>query len=282
MCGWRDGRPWVSDPRREQLRAELVRLRTLASIGQRAMGAAIGASHGTVRRIEIGDTPPKAQYVRLWLDAVAAKDPSLVDAATRARLLGLVESVHAETRGWDDLLGAEGHMQSEIASREAAATLIRNYQDEIVPGLLQTPEYARALFESGQTTNVAAAVAGRIERQRALREGGRTFVFLMAQRVLSRPIGGPDVLAEQRDRIVSLSRLPSVEVAVLPDGAAPVVVWHNYTLWDTPDGTYAAAETIWGETRTQETVQVERAETLWRQMWEVAVHGDEAVALIRS
>lgn len=272
----------MPDVRRERLRAELVRLRTLASIGRRVMGDAIGASHGTVRRIEIGETPPKAQYVRLWLDAVAAKDPSLVDAATRAQLLELVESVHAETRGWSELLGREGHMQGEIATREASATRIRNYQDEVVPGLLQTPEYARALFEMGRTLNVAAAVATRIERQRALRDPLRRHLFLLVERVLHRPIGGLEVLAEQRDRIVSLSRLPSVEVAVLPDGAAPVVAWHNFTLWDTEEGVYAAAETLWGERRASETVELEQATALWDRLWAAAVHGDEALALVRG
>ena len=162
---------------------------------------------------------------------VAQADPSVVDAATRQRVLDLAGAVHAETRGWDELLGRDGHAQAEAARREQAATRVRNYQDEVIPGLLQTPEYARAYFEIGRTTDVEAAVAC-IERQKVLRVAGRRFVFLIAERVLSWPVGGAEVLAEQRDRIVSLSRLPSVELAVLPTVPVAAVAWHNFTLWE--------------------------------------------------
>src|SRR5262245_1128565 len=98
----------MAESRRDRLRAELLQLRLRASLSQRALGEGIGATHGTVRRIEQGETLPKMQHVRRWLDTVAAADETLVNAAGRQRILDLAEATHAETRGWDELLGQEG------------------------------------------------------------------------------------------------------------------------------------------------------------------------------
>lgn len=246
------------------------------------MGEAIGQSHTTVGRIEDGLTRPKVQQVRLWLDKIAAADPSLVDAGLRHSLMDSVQAMHAEIRGWPELLGDEGHVQHEIARREQGATRVRNYQDEVVPGLLQTPEYARAYFERGRTTDIDAAVLARIGRQQILAEAGREFVFLIAERVLRQPFGGTQILAEQRDRIVSLAKRATVEVAILPDGAAPRVVWHNFTLWDTPDGPYAMSELEYGQPERADPADLERLEQLWNQLWAAAVHGEDALDLIRA
>lgn len=272
----------MPDGRQDRLRTDLARLRLQASISQRDMGTALGVTHTTVRRVETGETRPKLQQVRQWLDAVAEADASLIDAATRNRLVDLAEAMHAEIRGWPELLGDDGHAQRDIAARERTATRVRNYQDKIVPGLLQTPEYARAYFELGTTTDVDGAVAERIARQRVLRQDGRLFLFLIEEAALTRDIGGEQVVAEQRDRIVSLSRLPSVEIAVVSSSAATPVVWHNFTLWDTPDGAYAMSELLYGQPERAEPQDVARLESLWGRLWSAAVHGDEAVRLIQN
>jgi len=243
------------------------------------MGDAIGASHATVERIEKGETLPSMAHVRGWLTLAAQK--GALEPGERQRILDLAEAVHAETRGWSDLL-SQGHAQEEIGRREQAATRVRNYQDEIAPGLLQTPEYARAFFELGRTTDIDGAVAKRIARQKILREPGRRFDFLIRERALSWPLGGVDVVMEQRDRILSLARLETVTVAVLPADVVVAVPFHNFTLWDTPDGPYAMAELVWGQPEKTEPDDLARLNTLWATLWAAALHGDEALELIRS
>jgi transcriptional regulator with XRE-family HTH domain len=267
------------DSRRERLRAELVQLRMRAGIGGRPMGRAIGSSQGTVYRIEHGETLPSVPHVRKWLDAVAEAG---VDV-DRARILDLTEAIHAEVRGWGELLDNDGHAQRDAATREAAATRIRNYQPTVIGGLLQTPEYARALFSIGRTRDVGAAVAARLERQQRLYEPGRRFEFLIAENVLAWPVGGPEVLAAQRDRVVSLAKLDTVTIGVVPAQSAVAAVWHNFVIWDVAGEPPAVtAELVDGEHEVRDPDRVALYEQVWDRLWGEAVFGEDAVALIRD
>lgn len=264
--------------RRDRLRAELVRLRLHASIAGRLMGSKIAASQGTVYRIEHGETLPSMRHVALWLDAVGA------DQVTRDRVTDLAEAVHAEVRGWGELLNEEGHSQREARQQEAVALRVRNYQPTVVPGLLQTPEYARALFSIGRTRDVEAAVAARVARQQVLYEPGREFTFLIAEVVLRWPLGGKQVLAAQRDRIVSLAKLDGVDVGVLPATMTQAAVWNNFILWDTDDveDRLVTAELVDGEYEVRQPDRVELYEQVWDRLWTAAAVGDDAVALIQA
>jgi transcriptional regulator with XRE-family HTH domain len=271
--------PTPDRPRRERLRTELAQLRLRSGIGGRGMGKLIGASQGTVYRIEHGETLPSIPHVRRWLDAVADAGVEV----DRDRLLDLAEAVHAETRGWSELLGDVGHAQDEAFDIETAARRARIYQPTVVPGLLQTPEYARALFAIGRTTDITGALARRMERQQRLYEPGRKFVFLLAEQVLRWPLGGTEVLAAQADRIVSLSRLDAVEIAVVPASATVAAVWHNFILWDFEDEpTRVTAELIDGEHDSSKEESVALFEQVWSRLWDVAATGDDAIALIQD
>lgn len=264
--------------RRERLRAELVQLRLRSGIGGRPMGEKIGASQGTVYRIEHGETLPSIPHVRRWLDAVAAAGVEI----DRDRIMDLVEAIQVETRGWGELLGDTGHAQDDAAAMEQAARRIRNYQPTVIPGLLQTPEYARALFAIGRTVDVGAALARRMERQQRLYEPGRQFVFLIAEQVLRWPLGGTQVLAAQLDRIVSLSRLDSVNLAVLPASATTAAVWHNFILWEyATEPTRVTAELVDGEHDSNKDDSVALFEGVWQRLWDAALVGDAAIELIR-
>jgi len=97
-------------------------------------------------------------------------------ARQRRQLLELAEAAHGETRPWRELLHDDvTHLQHEAQHRERDAVAVSNYQPTIVPGLLQTPEYARAVLELGRTRDVDAAVATRIERQQLLHEESHRF-----------------------------------------------------------------------------------------------------------
>ena len=242
------------------------------------MGTAIGATQGTVYRIEHGQTLPSIPHVRKWLDAVEEAGVEV----DRERLLDLVEAVHAETRGWGELLGNVGHAQDDAFDLEENARRIRNYQPTVIPGLLQTPEYARALLSIGRTKDVAAALAKRLDRQHRLYEAGRQFVFLIAEPVLRWPLGGDQVLAAQLDRIVSLAQLDSVDVAVVPASATVAAVWHNFILWEFDDEPVrVTAELVGGEHDSSKEESVALFERVWDRLWSSAEVGDEALDAIR-
>ncbi|MFY1650691.1 helix-turn-helix domain-containing protein [Solwaraspora sp. WMMB762] len=103
---------------------------------------------------------------------------------------------------------------------ERNATMIRSFQPLVVPGLLQTEEYARAILSDGGTrvSDIESAVAGRLARSDVLHRTDtpcRLFAVL-DETVLRRPIGGPAVMREQLQTIVKACSQPNVEVAVVP------------------------------------------------------------------
>lgn len=271
----------MSSPRRDRLRAELGRLRDLSGLGGRPMGQRLGVTQATISRIERGETLPAMPIVRGWLDAVVDAGVQLA-AAERERILELAETLHGETQPWGELLGTDGHTQRHFLQREMLAVLTRNWQPTVVPGLLQTPEYARAVLSVGRTRNVEDAVAKRIERQQVLHDPGpRRFEFLIAEHVLRWPIGGETVLEVQRDRIVSLARLDTVDVAIVPTTAAPALAWHNFTLWTPEDGPrYVTTELVHGAQELVDEATVQLYDELWSRLWGSALHGDDATDLL--
>lgn len=261
---------------RRQLAAELRRLRAMNGRSGRDMG---GISQAKVSRIERGEALPTRTEVQQWAELTVA----LPDEAER--VLALVEAAHRETRPWSELFAEhEQHLQATARRRELASARIRNFQPVIVPGLLQTADYARAVLGLGHTVDVAAAVASRLERQQLLHEPGRRLEFIVAERALTWS-PGEDALIGQLERLVSLAGLDVVTLAVLPAGAAQVVPWHGFIIRDPLDQTEdpsVSIEMFHGQQQLSDPGDLAVYEGVWRVLWDSATHGVEAVELIRA
>ncbi|WUH51167.1 Scr1 family TA system antitoxin-like transcriptional regulator [Streptomyces sp. NBC_00443] len=109
--------------------------------------------------------------------------------------------------------------QNTIKAIESSTALLRLFQGQFIPGLLQTPEYATAVFSLPPALpeeTRARTVAARLERQATLYEDGRSFRFVICEHVLRWLVCEPAVMATQLDRVVSVSRLPNVSIGVVP------------------------------------------------------------------
>lgn len=261
-------------PHRARLRQELLRARDRAGLSGRQMAERLGVSQGTLWRIEQGRQPISIPRVAVWLEA------SGVGADQRERILYLAELAHGETRPWRELLDVEGHLQEASQEREQTATLVRNFQPTIVPGLLQTPEYARHVLGAGHTRDVEAAVAARLERQHALQESETRFEFLVGERTLRATMGSAATLADQREHLLGTMKLESVTLGIVPDDA-PVLAWHNFIIWTPGKGDlYVTTELVHGS---QEIVGAEDAQVYvnaWERLRRYALYGDAAAELI--
>src|SRR4051812_21483343 len=200
--------------KRLRLAAELRRLRELAGVSGRDLARRIDISQSKVSRIESGVTTPALPAVVAWAEAVGA------DAETRARLTAMTEAAFAEVQAWRSVLHSFGQLQDQIEQREALAQRIRVFQPSLIPGLLQTAEYARRVFglfhvpyEDG---DLAKAVAGRLDRQLAIYDEDREFAFLITEGALRWRPGPPRVLRAQLDRLGSLMTLDNVSIALVP------------------------------------------------------------------
>ncbi len=106
--------------------------------------------------------------------------------------------------------------------KEAAAKTLRSFQPLLVPGLLQTENYARAVLRTriGATDDeIDELVAGRMERQAILdRDKPPTFWAILDEGVLRRPVGGAPVMREQIRHLIEMAKRPSVVIQVIPAG----------------------------------------------------------------
>ncbi|OLT31708.1 hypothetical protein BJF79_00485 [Actinomadura sp. CNU-125] len=107
---------------------------------------------------------------------------------------------------------------AEYAKYEAKAVIIRTYRLSLMPGLLQTPEYARALLTSARLVDdIEAAVESRMGRQEVLaRSKPPLFWVLLDENVLYRPVGGPEVMRGQLARLREAVGLSNVTIRVIP------------------------------------------------------------------
>jgi hypothetical protein len=112
-------------------------------------------------------------------------------------------------------------------SLEGAASLIRSYDPHFVPGLLQTEEYARAVLTSGavgQTSpdDIERHVALRMQRQDLLtRQDAPRLWVVMDETALRRPVGGPEVMRAQIDKLLDATGLPHVTLQIAEFSAGP-------------------------------------------------------------
>ncbi|MFD9418326.1 DUF5753 domain-containing protein [Streptomyces goshikiensis] len=125
--------------------------------------------------------------------------------------------------------------QEQIRALEQSMTLLRLFQPSLVPGLLQTPEYVRAALQRkglGEE-QLSRTIGARIERQRVLYDTDKTLRFIMTEPVLRWRILPAAMLAGQMDRIVSVSRLPNVDIRVVPlDAAQTDAPGHSFVIRD--------------------------------------------------
>lgn len=155
-------------------------------------------------------------------------------------------------------------------------------QTALVPGLLQTSEYARAVFrqlaELYGPRDVEAAVHERLRRQELLYQPGRDFRFLITEAALRARLTPPGVHRAQLDRLLVVSGLESVRLAVLPWSAElPKATTHSFDLFD---DRLVLVETINAELAIREPEDIALYARLFELYWEAAAHGEQAAALI--
>ncbi len=263
----------------KQLAAELARLRSLAGLDQRQIAAHVGVSQATVSRIERALKLPTRSNVTAWANACGAT----ADAVER--VTALTEAAHTQVETWRELASRSPHLQDAVQANEATAATLRAYSPTVVPGLLQTADYARrvlALTDITGQLDVAAGVQGRLRRQEALHDPARRFEFLITEAALRRPLGTLTGHAAQLDRIVSLSTLDNVSVAVLPDDSSAVALpLHGFVIYDDrgEEDPFVTVEMVHGYATITEPRDIALYQEVFRRLSAAAATGADAAAL---
>lgn len=203
--------------RRRRLAAELRRLRERAGFTGEQVAERLGWSGSKVSRIETSKLGVKESDLRLLLDVYRIDEPH------RSEVLALARE-SAKTAWVDDAAIASfpaGYAAYVYA--EAEAMTLWHWAPQVVPGLLQTEAYAREVVLGWHSmfnlspTELDARVEARIRRQHVLtREQPLDFCTVIDQSVMLRRIGDKSIMRQQLDRLAESSRLPNVELRVLP------------------------------------------------------------------
>jgi hypothetical protein len=200
--------------RRRRLAAELRRLR-----GNRTgteVSRAIGWSATKISRAESGRESLPPQEVAKLIDYYGVAEP------LRGQLLGLAKDA-AERGWWEDYADVLAPEYLEYIGMEAEAVSISQWQSDVIPGLLQTEDYARQMMSGFQHVMptpprvIEDLVRVRMIRKEWLtREPTRHLSTVLDESVLLRKIGDPATMRAQLEHLVSASELPNVEVRILP------------------------------------------------------------------
>ncbi|GIH14614.1 transcriptional regulator [Rugosimonospora africana] len=199
---------------RRQLGAELRRIRDRAQRTVASVADQVGWSESKLSRIETANTGVRNADLDRLLTAYG------VDDAERTRLRAL--AAQSRQRAWWEAYGdALPDAYETFIGFEAEATSIRTYEAQVVPGLLQTAEYASAVMHafvpSDRSEVIEQRVAVRMARQAVLtRQPPPQLWAILDEDVLRRPVGGPDVLRRQLLRLIQASEQSMVTIQILP------------------------------------------------------------------
>ncbi|MER0241309.1 helix-turn-helix transcriptional regulator [Streptomyces sp. HSW2009] len=241
-----------------------------------ARGASMSASK--LSKIENGKVRPTVQDVDLILTALGISGEAKEQFLTAARAAATEETAWRVLRR----MGLWEH-QRTIRAIEASTQTLRLFQGQLVPGLLQTPEYASAVFSLPPALppeTLVKTVSARLERQAALHESGHSFHFLICEHVLRWEIGTPVIMALQLERLLSLSRLPNVRLGVVPQtGRKPDFPMTCFSLHD---ARLVIVETFHSELSTRDPKDVQVYTETFERFAEVAAYGQEMRALVEG
>lgn len=262
---------------REAFGERLRKLRQAADLDAKALATQIGWNAPKLSKVENGRQTASDDDLEAWL---AVMQLSEEDAAG---LRSQLATVQQEYITWKEQVRAGHKARQDLAiSLDAKAKVIRAVDVGVVPGLLQTPEYARHVLLvhanlHGGGQDITEAVRTRIRRQQVLYEPGRTIEILVTESALLHPVAPPDVMAGQIHRLVAAIGTPNVRFGILPAHVRlPYLLMHGYWIIDQ----LVMVETVTAELRVTDPDEVATYNKVTDLLWSAAVEGDAARALL--
>jgi transcriptional regulator with XRE-family HTH domain len=262
---------------RTALGKRLRELRSSAGISGRRLAESLSWPPSKVSKLENGRQTPTDDDIRDWTrvtGSVAETDALLASLHT-------LEVQHAE---WQRVMrtGLRPRQQALI-EWDQRTRLFRAFEATVVPGLLQTAEYARARFAEGirrlkLPNDINDAVAARVQRQEILYRPDKRFHFVLTEAALRFRLCPPEVMLGQLDRLVSLSQLPNVRLGVIGfETQYATSPWHGFWLYDSER---VLIETFSASLDLRQPQEIELYENAFEQLAAVASYGRAARGII--
>jgi transcriptional regulator with XRE-family HTH domain len=264
---------------RKAVADRLREIRRDANLTAKGVADRTGWYKSKVSRLENAVTPPSDDDIRAWCQACEA-DGLAADliAASRSADNMFVEWRRLQRTGLRRL-------QESYVPLFERTRVFRIYCSNVVPGLLQTDGYARALLGSiaafrETPDDVSEAVAARMERSHVIREGNHRFALLVEEAVLRHRVGGAEAMAGQLGFLLSVMAFPSVSLGVIPF-AADRRMWMLETFSVYDEG-QAQVELLTAQVNVTAPSEVQQYLKAFGEFSKLAVYGAAARSLITS
>ncbi|NGO69123.1 helix-turn-helix domain-containing protein [Streptomyces boncukensis] len=270
-----------------QLGDELRRFREAAGVSMADAAEALDCTKAKISRIENGHVPVRGPDLSALVQAYGVEDPE-----ARERLATLTRRANRRRRdGW-------WHQYSEVLSdsyrdqieMEAICSSIRTFQVQLIPGLLQTPEYVRAMSVASRTwetpEEIEQVVQVRLARQeRLIGDDPLEFWAVIAEGALRQRVGGPDLMRTQLNSLLTMAERSNITVQVLPFSCgAHSCMFGPYLLLSFPQLSaldLVLTETVTGNTWIEREPGVRRYQALFDDARTTALPATESLELIR-
>lgn len=265
---------------RRRLGSELRKLREERGLRAQDVASKLKWSSSKLSRIESGDVALQERDVRPLLEAYGVTDEDEVRnvqaLARKARQPGWWQSYGDALPTWF----------TDYVGLEADASRIRTFQTELVPGLLQTPDYARAVVASAWPSisedEVRKRVDLRMERQDIFdRAEPPQFWAIFGEAVLRRPVGSSKIMALQLQRMAKMAQRPNITIQVLPYSAgAHASMDNSFVLLSLKDigGTVAYAEATASAIYSERPEEIRRHEDVFERLMASSVQPERSVS----
>lgn len=262
---------------RVALGKRLRELREQAGLTGKGLAESLGWHPTKVSKLENGKQTPSDEDVQGWTRATNS------DGETKALLASLhtLEVQHAE---WRRVLRTGLRpRQNELAEIDQKTRMFRVFEATVIPGLLQTAEYARARFAEGirmlkLPNDINEAVEGRMKRQDILYRPDKRFHFVLTEAALRLRLCPPEVMLGQLDRLVSFSAMPNVRLGIIDFKTRYATSpWHGFWIYDNEK---VLVETFSASLNLAQPQELELYGSIFGQLASVASYGRAARAII--
>lgn len=261
---------------RQEIGRRLRLARANAELTLTAAAERLAMTRSALSRIENGVSTANVHLVRPMMDVYDQRMDDVLDMIRQSR-----------ARGWWKQYGIS---DKDFVALETGAHRISNYELTFVPGLAQTADYARALFEPSTNARteewIANRLAIRLTRQERLIDEDHPLELdaVVHEFALRHPVGGPEVMRAQLQHLALINELPTVTLRILP---ASVVsnesMYGGFTILDFPSpGQPSIGYSVHnlGETRQDKSEYVEPARIRFAHLRSLALEPGESIALI--
>ncbi|ONI92734.1 transcriptional regulator [Saccharothrix sp. ALI-22-I] len=265
------------DEARKALGKRLRELRVAAKLSGKQLAESLSWAGSKVSKIENGHQTPTDDDIRDWARATESEGQT-------ASLLAALHNLELQHAEWQRVLkaGMKTH-QATLSQIDEKTRFYRGFDNTVIPGLIQTPEYARARFAQvvmvhKVPNDVNEAVRVRMQRQEMLYRPDKRFHFVLTEAALRYRLVSVDIMIGQLDRLMAISSMRNVKLGII-DFKTQYVTDPRHNFWVLDDH-LVRVETYSAELNLRQPQEIELYTGIFEHLAGVASYGSAARELI--